>query len=130
MNGLLEFAKENHIKIELFPMRTVKACSIPHSIALNPNKIKTNQELKECLAHELGHQATGSFYKLNSKFETRARMEERSTRWAVQMLIPAEDLKKAFQKGYTQAWELAEYFDVTESFIKDTVRIHKLKGNL
>lgn len=130
MNGLLKFAKEKNIQIDFFPMSKVKACSIPYSIALNPNNIKNHQELKECLAHELGHQATGSFYKLNSKFETRARMEERSIRWAVQMLIPAEDLKKAFKKGYTEIWQLAEYFDVSESFIKDTVRIHKLKGNL
>lgn len=130
MNGLLEFAKSEHIKIDVYPMNKVKACSIPHSIAINPNKIKTNRELKECLAHELGHQATGSFYKLNSKFETRSRMEERATRWAVQALISAKDLKRAFKKGYTEVWQLAEYFDVPENFIKDTVRIHKLKGNL
>lgn len=130
MNALLELAKEEHIQIDLFPMNSVKACSIPNSIALNPNKIKTSREFKECLAHELGHQATGSFYKLNSKFETRLRMEERSTRWAVQKLIPAEDLKIALKNGYTEVWQLAEYFDVPENFIRDTIRIHKLKGNL
>lgn len=130
MNGLLKLAKDEHVKIDFFPMNQVKACSIPYSIAINPNAISNNRELKDCLAHELGHQVTGSFYKLNSKFETRSRMEERATRWAVQTLISAEDLKRAFKKGYTEAWQLADFFDVTEDFIKDTVRIHKLKGNL
>lgn len=130
MNGLLEFAKEEHIQIDFFPMKKIKACSIPRSIAINPNMIENNRELKECIAHELGHQATGSFYKLRSRFETRSRMEERATRWAVQKLISADSLKKALEKGYTEVWQLAEYFDVPENFIKDTIRIHKLKGNL
>ncbi len=130
MNGLLEFAKNEHIKIDLFPMNKVTACSVPHSVAINPNKIKTNRELKECLAHELGHQATGSFYKINSKFETRTRMEECATRWAVEQLIPAEDLKKAFKKGYTEIWQLTEYFDASEDFIQNAIRIHRTKGNI
>ena len=130
MKCLLEFAKNENIHIDIFPMDKVKACSIPHSIALNPNKIKTAQEYKECLAHELGHQATGSFYKLNSKFETRTRMEERATRWAVEQLVSVEELEDAFKKGYTEVWQLAEYFDMSEDFIKDVIRVHKLKGNL
>lgn len=130
MNALFEFAKDEHVQIDFFPMSRVKACSIPHSIAINPNMIEDNRELKECIAHELGHQATGSFYRLSSKFETRSHMEERATRWAVQKLISVGNLKKALKKGYTEVWQLAEYFDVPENFIKDTIRIHKLKGNL
>ena len=57
-------------------------------------------------------------------------MEERATRWAVQELIPADKLLSAFKNGYTEVWQLAEYFNVTENFIKDTIRVHKVKGNI
>lgn len=130
MNGLLEIASDENIKIDMFPMKTVKVVSIPTAIALNPNKIETNRELKVILAHELGHHKRNAFYNISSTLETRERQEERATRWAVDTLLPAAEIKKAFKKGYTEAWQLAEYFDVTEDFVKDAVRVHKLKGRL
>lgn len=130
MNGLLKIANDEHIKIDFFPMEEVKVVSIPKSIALNPNKVETNRELKVMLAHELGHQKRNAFYNIRSTQETRKWQEERATRWAVDTLIPFDDIKKAFKKGYTEIWELADYFDVTEDFIKDAVRVHKIKGRL
>lgn len=127
---LYKFANDKKINITYFPMKKVKAFSIPSEIILNPAKIKTNCELKEGLAHELGHQATGSFYRVNSKFETRERMEERATRWAVQYVIPAKELKEALQNGCTEVWQPAEYFDISKDFIQDTIRVHKVKGNI
>lgn len=130
MDKLYQLAKEANIEIDYYPTKKLKAFSIPHAIIINPQMTKNEQEIKEIFAHEMGHQATGSFYKFNSKFETRSRAEERATRWAVQTLIPAEDLKSAFEQGYTEIWQLAEYFDVSEDFMKDTVRVHTVKGNI
>ena len=130
INQLNQYAINHNIDVEFFPMRATKALSIPGAIALNPLMIHTMPEFIDAYAHELGHIATGSFYKINSKFETRQRMEERATRWAVQELIPADKLLSAFKKGYTEVWQLAEYFNVTENFIKNTIRVHKVKGNI
>ena len=116
LNQLNQYAINHNIDVDFFPMRATKALSMP--------------ELIDAYAHELGHHETGSFYKLKSTFETRQRMEERATRWAVQELIPADKLLSAFKKGYTEVWQLAEYFNVTENFIKDTIRIHRVKGNI
>ena len=130
LNQLNQYAINHNIDVDFFPMRATKALSIPGAIALNPLMIHTMPELIDAYAHELGHHETGSFYKLKSTFETRQRMEERATRWAVQELIPADKLLSALKKGYTEVWQLAEYFNVTENFIKDTIRIHRVKGNI
>lgn len=130
MEKLYKKAKENNILIEYFPMQKVKALSIPRTIVINPLKINKKSEKKTCIAHELGHQCTNSFYRINSPLETKSRLEERATRWAVNELISAEDLKQAFKKGLTEVWQLAEYFEVTEDFIRDAVRVHKLRGDL
>ena len=45
-------------------------------------------------------------------------------------MIPAEALTKAVRAGYKEVYELAEYFDVTEDFVREAYRIHKLKGNI
>ncbi len=130
MNGLLQIANEENIKIDFFPMKKVKALSIPRSIAINPNKINTNRELKEALAHELGHHMRNAFYTIHSSLETKKRQEERATRWAVQTLVLAEEIKKAFKKGYVELWQLADYFDVSEEFMADAIRVHRLKGKI
>ena len=99
LNQLNQYAINHNIDVDFFPMRATKALSIPGAIALNPLMINTMPELIDAYAHELGHHETGSFYKINSKFETRQRMEERATRWAVQELIPADKLLSAFKRG-------------------------------
>ena len=40
---------------------------------------------------------------------------------AIQKLVPVDELEDAISLGYSEPWELAEYFDVTEDFIKKAV---------
>lgn len=131
INNLIKYADANDIEVDYFPLSSdTTALSIPGAIALNKSVLDTNPKTVVALAHELGHQATNSFYRLKSKYEMRTRAEERATRWAVDELISADELKQAFKEGCTEVWQLAEYFEVTEDFIRDAVRIHKLKGDL
>jgi len=60
-----------------------------------------------------------------SKFETRERCEERAKRWTILSLIPEEELEKALKKGYTESWELAEYFDLPEDFVRKAVKYYR-----
>lgn len=129
-NILYNIAEKNNIVIDSFRMKAVKAFSMPNIIVLNPNLVKTSQETRECIAHELGHHMRNAFYNIESTFETRERQEERATRWAVQELIPVHELKKAIKNGYTEIWQLADYFDVSYEFMVEAIRIHKVKGTL
>lgn len=67
------------------------------------------------LRHELGHASTGALHKVDSPFETVERSEYRANRWSAENFLTAEDFKQAFANGYTEPWELAEYFDLPEA---------------
>ena len=73
------------------------------------------------LSHELGHCITGSFYSKYTAVDCRQRHENRANKWAIQALIPVDDLDEAIARGCTEVWELAERFQVTEDFIRKTV---------
>ena len=80
------------------------------AIAIDPWKMNTVAEETVCLAHELGHCETGSFYSPHTAFELRERMENRADKWAIRTLIPKSDLTAALRGGCTELWELAERF--------------------
>ena len=46
-----------------------------------------------------------------------AKHEYKANRWAIERYVPFDDLQTAFAHGYTERWQLAEYFDLPESFI-------------
>ena len=81
------------------------------------------------LSHELGHCVTGSFYNIYAAVDHRQRHENRANKWAIQTLIPLDALDDAIADGCTELWELAERFQVTESFIRKAVCFY-VHGNL
>lgn len=81
------------------------------------------------LAHEIGHCVTGSFYNRYTPLDVRQKHENRADRWAVQKLIPVDALDDAVANGYTTMWELAEFFGVTEDFMRKAVCLHTY-GNI
>ncbi len=94
-------------------------------IGIDPFAIKTTAEERVHLAHEIGHCETLSFYNAYSSLDIRERHEERADRWAVSRLVPAEELTQAMERGAVEIWSLAEYFDVTEEFMRKAIEIHK-----
>ena len=89
----------------------------------------TDAQEKTQLAHEIGHCETGSFYSRYVKVDSRQRHENRADKWAVRRLISADDLDNAVAEGHTELWDLADYFGVTEDFIKKAVCLYT-HGNI
>ena len=81
------------------------------------------------LAHELGHCITGSFYNIYAAIDYRQRHENRADKWAISKLIPVTDLDDAVAEGYCEVWDLADYFGVTEDFVKKAV-CYYIHGNV
>ena len=73
------------------------------------------------LAHELGHCKAGAFYNRWAARDVRRKHETRADKWAVSKLIPVDELDRAVADGYTELWELAEHFGVTEEFMRKAV---------
>ncbi|MCM1508398.1 MAG: ImmA/IrrE family metallo-endopeptidase [Ruminococcus flavefaciens] len=86
-------------------------------IGIDPFRLKNAAEEKVHLAHEIGHCETGAFYNPYSELDIREKSEYTANRWAVKKLIPKNELIKLLKQGY-EKWDIAEYFDVTEDFVK------------
>jgi len=91
------------------------------AIFLDVQSINTLRQLRGICLHELGHAATGALHKVSSPYETVGRSEYRANRWAAQQYLSVEAFYEAFDVGYRDLWELAEYFDLPEQDIKNAL---------
>lgn len=91
------------------------------AIGLDPRKMQTVAIETVCLGHELGHCYTGSFYNRWATCDIRQKHEHRADKWAIKKLIPVDELDEAIAAGHTELWDLADYFGVTEEFMRKAV---------
>lgn len=121
--GLYDMADDNGVIIDEYPMRNLVSFSLMDLggdcyVAVDPLKLESAQQEKIVLAHELGHCMTGSFYNVYSPFDIRKRHENRADKWSIMQLVPEEELNEAVSAGFTEPWQLAEYFDVPEDYMR------------
>lgn len=134
MEALFALYEEMHNSaIYLFDFRG-KAATVKmgdqYGIFFDTMVSRTIAEEKEIIAHELGHCKTGTTHSISSPFELIERHEYRADKWAIHELIPFEDLQKAIKEGNTEIWQLAEYFNETEDFIRRTEYVYQCEGRL
>ena len=127
-------AKQENIVVDHFALSKREALSIMDLdgecfIAIDPLRITSEADERNKLAHELGHCITGAFYNEYSNFDCRQYHENRADKWAVRQIISVEDLDTAIAAGYTEVWQLAEYFSVTEQFMRKAICLY-VHGNL
>lgn len=89
-----------------------------YGIFLDLSCFHTIKTYKECLAHEIGHCATGCTHKVSSPLDLIEKHEYKANRWAIEHYIPFEELSCAVTKGYTEIWQLSEYFGFPEPFVR------------
>lgn len=111
---------ENGIKLFEFSCPKAGSLSIETAmgdcyVAIDKN-LSPEQELV-CTAHETGHCVLGAFYNRYSPFDLISKQEYRADKWAITMLVPENELVKAFERAIMDIWELAEHFGVTEKFM-------------
>lgn len=98
-------------------------------IGIDLSALENGASEKVHIAHELGHCETGGFYNRYSPLDVRQKHENAADKWAIQHLIPRSELEEAVSAGHTDVWDLAEYFDVTEDFIKKAICFYR-NGNV
>lgn len=132
--ALYDLANQQHIEVLPFSMAVSGsmsvmldsgACYIGMDRAVQDGGIQERVHL----SHELGHCVTGSFYNIHAAVDCRQRHENRADKWAIQALIPVDDLDEAVAEGCTELWELADRFGVTEEFLKKAI-CYYVHGNL
>lgn len=80
------------------------------------------RRMKQYLCHECGHCATGATHAVSGPYDLIEKHEYKANRWAIEHFIPFDALQQAVQRGYTQPWQLAEYFDMPQEFVQQAVR--------
>ena len=96
-----------------------------YAVFLDFTKIPSTRVLRGVCCHELGHAATGALHKVDSPFELVERSEYRAARWVAENYLTAELFREAFAAGYSELWQLAEFFDLPEDCIKTALTYWK-----
>lgn len=116
------FCQKNDIDIIPFPNAPSAGVTIrdgkEYAIFLDFAKIQSTRLLKGVCCHEIGHAASGALHKVSSPYELVERSEYRANRWVAQNFLTEENFRVAFASGYTELWQLADYFDLPEDVIR------------
>ena len=134
-DAMLKLAVYESIKVELFcftpPVRGIYYAeeNMPPIIGLDSSLTHDTPLLRCILAEELGHHFTTvgyfiprQFYNYSDRLSI-SKIEFKAMRWAVNHLIPEDDLLDVISSGLYEPWELAEHFNVTEEFAKFRLRL-------
>lgn len=120
---IIEAERQNIEVYEVnFPTK-IKGLYSDNVIAINK---KLSSKEKVCIiAEEIGH-----YYKTYGDILDQShvvnRKEERKARiWAYKRLVGINDLINAYKAGVRNRYELAEYLNVTESFIEEVITYYK-----
>lgn len=124
---LFVHAASHGISIYNFKMNDLTSISTPDgNIGVDRSKLNGTAEELACIAHEIGHCETGSFYNIYTPLDIRQKHENRADRYAYRQLVPKDELDRAVMNGYTEPWELAEYFGVPQPFLEKAVEYYKV----
>lgn len=92
-----------------------KAILVNKRIAVTPEKLCI-------LAEELGHYYTSTGNLFDQSKIVNIKQEKRARNWAYDKLIPLHSLVAASKEGICNRFELAEFLDVTESFLEEAIK--------
>lgn len=124
---LYALADQLGIVVLSFPLPDCESISLEsddnYYIGIDDMQLDSSKEERVHMAHELGHCVTGSFYNEYSPVDNRGKCEATADRWAVKKLINKDELLKQLKNGM-EVWDLAEYFNVTEDFIRKAYHLY------
>jgi len=96
------------------------------NIALS-DKLKTSKEKACVLAEELGHHHTSHGNIIDFNKVSNRKQEHRARMWAYNKMVGLMGLIKAFERKCHDMSEMADYLDVTEEFLKETINYYATK---
>ncbi|WP_297427914.1 ImmA/IrrE family metallo-endopeptidase [Clostridium sp.] len=88
-------------------------------------KVTTNVEKKCILSEEIGHHETSYGNILDDNKIVNRKQEIKARRWGYEHTIKIEDLIRAHEYGAVNSFEIAEYLNVTEQHLINTIKNYK-----
>lgn len=92
-----------------------------YGIFLDIDRIRTVCQEVEAVGHEWAHITTGATYTVGATPAMIQAAERKATRAQIKKLLPFEEMRATVDAGYTEVWELAERFEVTEDFVQEAI---------
>ena len=126
---LYRIADENGITIVSGDLPLCGSCSFPLNdeqcvVGIDKTRIVSSADEKTKIAHEIGHCMKYAFYNRYSRFDIVSRHEYRADKWAIENVIPKDEMISAMKSGLVETWQLAEFFDVSENLVKRAMWIY------
>ena len=121
-----DYCKENKVRIIPFrgipqPGATVRDGD-RYAFFLDFDQIRSTRLLRGVCCHEMSHVATGALHRAAGPFESVERSEYRANRYLAQNFLTEWAFRQAFREGYTEPWQLAEYFDMPQEDVQRALR--------
>ena len=128
---LIALAKEKGIVIDHNCPKSVVAMALRYDsglkvISLPPEDVEPDgyvigPTVLECFAHEMGNFVTDSFYPLYTPREGRIEPEEKAMAWAIQFLMPLQEILSFISYDKRTKQSFARHFGVGEEFVEEAV---------
>ena len=83
-------------------------------LVIDRSRCRTAAKERTVLAHEAGHYLSGAFYLAYSPYEIKEQAENKAFAASVEKYVPVEELRRAMANGFTEPWQLADYFNLEE----------------
>lgn len=112
-----------------FKSDRIKGLYCDNTIAIS-KKLKTQAEKSCILAEELGHHYTSSGDILEQTDVMNRKQEYRARLYGYNLKIGLTGLIRAYESGCRNFYEMAEYLDATEEYLKEAIDCYKSKYGL
>jgi len=100
-----------------------------NAIAIS-SSIDTDAEKRCILAEEIGHHYTSYGDILNSEDIENIKQEKRAKNWGYEKLVGVMDIVNAHKNRARSRHELAEYLNITENFLEESIQHYREKYGL
>lgn len=122
LSDFYDYCAEHDVDVIPFDQLPAEAVTVRlrgcYSVGINFRCMETVREVRTAMMHECGHLHTGALAKVDSPFQLVEKNEYTADADSFQRYLPPEEIAAALRAGYVETWELAEYFDLDEAYIK------------
>ena len=104
------------IRVIIMDLLGIESVSIGRNIGLDYSVTHSSGNELVHLATQRGYIENGDFYNQNSSLITRLQGDARAQKYAFKKLLPHEKIMEAVDKGYTEVYQIAEYWNLPYDF--------------
>lgn len=123
---LLKEADSMGLIVKEKPLQSGDGRIFDNKIAIRKD-IPTQTEKACVLAEELGHHCTSSGNIIDQNIIFNRQQELRARMYGYNLSIGLMGIAKAFESGCRNLYEMAEFLDVTEEYLKDAIECYRKK---